>query len=157
MYSHVWFSVRLSGGLSCLLHLKVTDEATEFCIPSFCSSEAPTSPSPNSHLQAVAFHPHPASPRSLRKDRHSITMEIVGIVLEPMKWQQHQERDSCWSNGSLRVRNRYIHMLKGTLYSEPTREINTAGSMPRNIKGNCSLSLPYLVLDSFFFFLFKEY
>lgn len=34
------------------------------------------------------------------------------------------------------------------MYPEPTREPNTAGTRPGNIKGNCSLSLSYLVLDS---------
>lgn len=64
MYSHVWLAVRLSGDLSCLLNLQgaLTEEATEFCIPSFCSSEAPTPPSPKFHLQAIAFHLHPPSP-----------------------------------------------------------------------------------------------
>lgn len=34
------------------------------------------------------------------------------------------------------------------MHSEPTRETNAAGSRPGNVKGNYSLRLPYLALDS---------
>lgn len=54
------FSARLSGGRSCPLYycylqVALTEEATEFCIPSFLFFRSPCAHT-KSHLQVIAFH-----------------------------------------------------------------------------------------------------
>ena len=104
---------------------------------------------PHCHLPPnPTCRPLPPSSSFSKASGESSTVEIMGITLKPMTCQQLRESDSSWSKGSLWVRSRQTHALDDILYSEPSREINAAGSRPGSIKGNGSLSLSYLVLDS---------